>query len=1052
MNLTRLALGHPYTVLALVLLVAAMGVIGYLLTPVDLFPETAPPQVVVITTQPGASADDVTDKITEPIEKEINTLSGLENLRSTSRDGVSSIMAEFDYTKPLGEALLDVQNAIARIRGDLPAGIREPRLYRLTEASSRPLITLALRPKKSGTKTWTDVRLLAENQITDRLLALEGIADVDVFGGYRPEVRVLVDRDRLVAHGLGLEEIVGVLTEQNVSVPAGTVYANGSEYLVGTAGEFEDLDAIRELPLRRPGEGLLRLSDVASVDLAVQDPRSLYHGNGRRAIALGVMRSEGGATVAAIERINKFLPRLEAEYPEIAFEITQDQQPLIDLNLRGMNLSILQAIALTVVVIFLFLADARAALVVSISIPLAFLFTLSVLWMTPLTLNMVTLSGLIVAIGLVVDSSVVTLENIYRHYGAMEHPDPEQAAREGTHQISLAITAGMLTTVAVLVPIIFIGGRSQYTIGRVALTISTTLVASLVVALTVVPLVASRLLAREHRRSDILEWVATRVDRGVAHLRDFYLRMLHWALHWRTVTLLLAGAFLVLSVRIIPPLIGGELMPPMDTGIVIVEFSTPATDSPGRVEGVLEDVQAVIYEEEGVETVSSVVGSEPGAISFGTGGSTAQSARLTVDLVDRTQREDTIWEIEDRWRRRLRQIPGIQSFRVSEFGATPNATTKAPLDVLITGPDTRVLDRLADRVLDELQGVAGLTDVHRSWYIDEHERTVRVDPALARVYGTSPGRVARELKLAVDGLPATSMRLAEYLDIPVRVEYRQPDIDDLSKIRDTYVETDFGPVPLRTLAAFEDHREHPVITREGLRPSIDVTGVNTVYTIKQVHGKVRERLTDIEVPRGYRIEFSGTTADSKEAQQRLVRSLMIGLVVLYLLLVAMFRSLADPVVILSAIPLAVAGGLWGLLLFDKPMTNPGNMGMIFLAGTIINNSVLLLDFIKNARRDGLEKREAIFQSVRLRIRPILMTTFSTVVGLSPLVFEMAVGLERMSPLAIVAATGLLTGTFMTLVVTPVVYSSVDTLATNMQRVWRYLTAGPKSGAVGRAVD
>lgn len=628
MNLTRLALAHPYAVIALVLLVAAMGVFGYLRTPVDLFPETAPPQVVVITIQPGASADDVEDKITEVIEKEINTLSGLENLRSTSRDAVSSIMAEFRYTKPLGEALLDVQNAIARVHGDLPAGVREPRIYRLTEASSRPLLTLALRPKEGSTKTWMDVRLLAENQITDRILALSGIADVDVFGGHRPEVRVSVDRDRLVANGVGIEEVIGVLARQNVSAPAGTVYADGSEYLIRTAGEFARLDAIRDLPIRRRGEGLLRVGDVATVELAEQDPRSIYHGNGQKAVALGIMRPDDGPTVEAIERFKQFLPRLRAEYPDIAFEITQDQQPLIDLNLGGMRLSIVQAIALTVAVIFLFLADVRAALVVGVSIPLAFLFTLSVLWLTPLTLNMVTLTGLIVAIGMVVDCSVVALENIYRHYDQMERPDAEQAAREGTNQIALAITAGMLTTVAVLVPIIFIGGYPQRTIGRVALTISTTLVASLVVAVTLVPLVASRLLTKGHRRRNLLERAAAPVDQAVSVLRDFYLYVLRKALRWRVVTLLVAGAFLVVSFRIVPPLIGGELMPPMDTGIVIVEFSAPATDSPERVERVLDRVETVIYEQAGVEMVSSVVGSEPGAISFGTGGATAQSARI----------------------------------------------------------------------------------------------------------------------------------------------------------------------------------------------------------------------------------------------------------------------------------------------------------------------------------------------------------------------------------------------------------------------------------------
>lgn len=1028
MNLTRLSLKHPYAVIALVLLVVSMGTIGYLRTPTDLFPETAPPQVVVITIQPGASADDVQDKITEIIEKELNTLSGLETLRSTSRDQVSSIMAEFKYTKELGEALLDVQNAIARIRAELPQNIKEPRVYRLTEATSRPLLTLALSPGEAGTKSLEEIRLLAENQIQDEILRLEGIADVDVFGAHDPEVQVRVDRDRLAANGVSIEEVIGALSMQNISAPAGTVYARESEYLVRTAGEFESPADIRKLPVRRTGDGLLRVSDLATVELTRQDPRSVYHGNGREAVAMGVIRPEDGATVAAIERVKDFLPELRAEYPEIRFEITQDQEPLVNLNLSGMRMSILQAIALTVAVIFFFLADLRAALVVSVSIPLAFLFTLGVLWLTPFTLNMVTLTGLIVAIGMVVDSSVVALENIYRHYNEMDEPDADQAAEEGTHEIALAITAGMLTTVAVLIPIMFIGGYPQRTIGRLSFTIATTLVASLIVALTVVPLVASWLLARSHEKENILERAASYVDRAVDLLKEFYLYILRRALRWRVVTLIIAGVFFVLTFRTVMPLIGGELMPPMDTGIAVVDFSVPATDSPERVEKILDQVEDVIYQQEGVEMVSSVVGSEPGALSFGTGGATAQSAKITVHLVNRTQREESIWEIQDKWRNELREIPGIQSLRVSEFGATPMATTKAPLDILISGPDPQVLSDLSDEVIDELEGVPGLVDVRRSWYFDEQEQDITVDPALARVYGTSPGKVATELKAAVSGVPATTMRLEHFLDIPIRVEYRNADVDSPEKIKEAYVSSKYGPVPLRALAETESHREQPFVTREDLRTTIDVTGVNRIYTISQVSQMAEERISSVETPRGYEIEMSGSMQDMKNTQQRLMRSLLIGIVLLYLLLLAMFKSFADPFTIMSAIPLAIAGALWGLLLFNKPMSMPGNMGMIFLAGTVINNSVLLLDFILNAEKRGLDKDQAILQSVSLRIRPILMTTFSTVVGLSPLVFEMAVGLERMSPLAIVASVGLLVGTFLTMVVVPVVYSCIESMS------------------------
>ena len=294
--------------------------------------------------------------------------------------------------------------------------------------------------------------------------------------------------------------------------------------------------------------------------------------------------------------------------------------------------------------------------------------------------------------------------------------------------------------------------------------------------------------------------------------------------------------------------------------------------------------------------------------------------------------------------------------------------------------------------------------------------------------------VSEELKAALQGIPATRMRLENYLDIPLRVEYRESDINSIADLKDVYVGSKFGPIPLRSLAEVKADREQPFITREKLRSTIDVTGVNRGMSISQVTGEAKKRIDQIELPGGYDMEFSGTVADMKNTQKKLRRSLIIGIVFLYLLLLAMFRSFMHPLTIMAAIPLAVAGSLWGLLIFDKPISMPGNMGMIFLAGIIINNSILILDFIIETRNQGVEKAEAIKRAVELRVRPILMTTFSTVVGLSPLAFEMAVGLERLSPLAIVAGTGLLIGTFLTMVVVPVVYSSLDSLKQGLFRL------------------
>jgi len=1036
MNLSDASTRSPYAVIAACLLVTALGLFAFFRTPTDLFPDSTPPQALVVTVWPGADSDDIADKITQVIEKELNTLGGLTRVSSTSRDEVSSVNAEFGYSKPLGEAVLDVQNAVGRIRAALPKGILEPRIYRISDAT-RPLLTLALSPKQGSSKDLSQIRLLAENEIQDQLLNLPGIADVDVFGGHQPEVRVEIDRSRLAAYALSLGDVVAALARHNVTAPAGTVYSSDREYLMKVSGEFNGLEDIRRTPIRYEEGAIVRIADIAEVRLGEAEQRSIYHGNGNPAIAVNVLRPDGGDTVVAIRSVKDQLPMLQAQYPDIEFAITDDQQPIIDLNVSGMRSSLVQAILLTVAVIFLFLADLRAALIVSVSIPLAFLASLVVLWFSPYTLNMVTLSGLIISVGMVVDASIVVLENIYRHYHEDANKNARVAAIAGAQEVALAVTAGMLTTVIVLVPVMFAGGYTQQTMRPLNMMISATLVASLLAALSVVPLMASRLLAHGEHRRNWFERLFTVTDRGVGLLARGYLRLLRAGLAQRWLVLLLAVVFLGITMRKVKPLIGGELMPLMDTGIVNIDFETPSDFPPARVEAVLAEIEAVVHAETDVVSLSSTVGSEPGQTSFGGGGSTAQSGKIKVTLVDRTQRDDDIWTIQDRWRKRLSDIAGIRSFRVMEYGATPLSTTRAPLDIIISGADARILDELAAQTLQVLDGTPGLVDVRRSWSIDKRDCRIVVDPDLAELYQLSPPRIAEELRMAVKGVSATAMRLQGALDIPVTVRHREANIEFPGQLRDLYLESPLGQVPLRVLADIVPHRTQPFVSRENLLPTIDITGTNRGYTIGHVTGMVKKRLAQLDVPRGYQVELAGTAVDMQVGQQEMGKALVIGIALLFILLVAMFKSFLHPFTIMAAIPLAVAGGFWGLLIFDKPMCKPAMMGMILLGGTIVNNSILLLDFIISARKRGMRRDEAITEAVRLRLRPVLMTTASTIVGLLPLIFEMAVGLERMSPIGIVAACGLLLGTVLTMVVIPVLYSSLDSMAVGSSRIWRW---------------
>ncbi len=1045
MNLTEVSIKNPYIVITFGLLVAVLGLISFFRTPVDLFPDTAPPQVLVLTIEPGASAKDISDKITQIIEKEVNTISEIKRVRSVSRDEVSAVTAEFLYSKDINEAVTDVMNALGRIRAELPPDILPIQVYKITDATHAAM-TLALSPKKGSKKSLQDLRLLAENDIKDELLRIAEVGDVDVFGGYIPEVKIEVDKDKLKAYGLTLMDVVAQISRRNITIPGGYLYTKKNEFLIRTSSEFKDLNEIKNLPIKKKKDGYVLLKDIAEVKQGIAEMRSLYHGNGHPAIAMNILRPEKGHTRRTIRAVKKFLPTLKKEYPDIKFEITDDQEPIIDINLKGMRSSLIQAIWLTVLIIFLFLANKRTAAVISISIPMSFLFSLMVLKFSPYTMNMVTLSGLIIAVGMVVDASIVVLENIYRHFQADKSLSGRDAALIGANEVALANTAGALTTIVVLIPVMFVGGYPQKILRQLSIMIASTIFASLIVSLTIVPLMASRLLNRSEQRQDPIEKLVSHMNILIKKVSDFYISVLKVALRYRRITFMITMATFVLTIRIVVPLLVGELMPPMDTGIVKITLDMPSNYNVHQVESVLSQVEDIIKDTPGFVSMSSVVGSEPGQISFGGGGATAQTVSMTVNLVTRDKRKKTIWQIEDEWRKKLMQIDGLRSFMVMDYGATPISTTKAPFDLILSGEDTRVLDKMATNVLARLKGTKGLVDVRRSWYIDKPELKVVPDARLCRLYGVDEETVARYIKLAAKGFPVSFMRLEGFLDIPIRVEYGDKDLNQPAFLDNIYVPTRYGPVPLRAMAKVERDYIQPFITREDLQNTIDITALNRVYTIAQAARAAGMRLkkAGVALPRGYSVRMSGTPEDMMDSKRRLRKALLFGLILLYMVLLPMYKSFSHPIVIMVAIPLAAIGAMWGLLIFDKPMCMPALMGIILLAGTIVNNSILLLDFILNARARGLSREEAIIQSVRVRTRPILMTASSTVIGLTPLVFEMAVGLERLSPLGIVAAAGLILGTFLTMIVIPVIYTLVDDLKAK-------LFPGHKGGIVAALV-
>lgn len=1012
--------------IAATLAATLLGLVGFFGMPSNLFPETNRPMVSVVTRWPGATADDVVRDVTHPIEVRLTALDGVRRVTSTSRDQVSSVVVEFEYGSAIDRVATRVETELKRVAGDLPAGSQPPQIFRVTDAA-QPVLVLAVRPAEGSGLDLGGVRRLVENPLRDALLNVPGVAEAEVFGGDRRLVAVDLDRDRLIAHDLDVAQVAAALAANNDSRPAGQVHRGRDRLLLTTrnlAGGLEDLAQIL-VPLE--GGGVVRVGDLGDVGWGRSDPTSLYRGNGREAVAVAVLRGEDGNTSDVVTSVEAALPRLREAFPMLSVEVADTQGRLIGLTVSNMTDALRDAVIMSVLVILVFLGNSRAAFVIALSLPFSYLLTFAAMWALGYEFNMVTLTAVIIAVGMLVDDAIVVIENIERHMTELGERGLEAAVR-GTQEILLADFSGTFSTVVVLVPIVFIGGYVQTVLRPLSVVLIVSLAASFVVSVTVIPLLAPAVL--RPGAADPLAFLVRPFERyGLEPLRRGYGALVGWGLERRALVLAAALAAFVVSARQMP-LVGRELMPLMDTGVLQVDFEAEPNSGAEAMRHLAERVDAAVrasVPEAWLLSSSTVVGSEAGVRAFGAV-RTFQQGRSTVNLVDRFARDRSVFEIERELRARVRAIPGLIAANVSEFGATPLSSLRGSVDVMISGPDWRVLDRLADEVQERLRRTPGLTGVDRSWQGRSQRVQLDVDPLQAHHFGLTADAVAKQVAAAVGGLSAGGLRVPNQSSIPVWVRLTPEQRDDPEMIAGLPIRTPAGQlVPLSNLARPVVETEPAALTHQALLPTVDVIGYRRNVAVTHLQENVEAALADLELPRGYTISHEGEIKQMTESFGRLGAALALGMALLALTLVVIFRSFLHPVAILGTLPLAVIGAAWAMLGADKHGCMPSFMGLILLMGIVVNNGILLVDFIQVGMASGQPVREAILQAVQLRTRPILMTAGSTIVGMIPIALEWAVGIERLSPLAVVAIGGLVAGTFLTLLVVPVLFHALESL-------------------------
>ena len=1011
-------LKKPHIILSFLALFILAGMMGYGKIHRNLFPNSNYPEVALVIVEPGASAKTMASNIAVPVEEELYALDEIRRAYSTTIDEVTVIRAEFEYSKDIDTAVNDVTNALSKIRAKLPKDIKEPQIIKITEATA-PVLVVAMSPKEGSALTLEDIRDIASGEIKHKLLKTKGVANVDLFGGYEKELQIIIDKQKLDSYHLSLSQVIATIRKNDSEYAVGFITNEAHRYLLKSQGKREKVDRLKVMKITPD----VKLSDVAEVYFGHYENSAAYFGNGKPAIALSIQRSITADVIKTIEKVEEALKTFRAKYPNINFEISDTQKETIEQSTTNMFESLRDAIVMSTIVVFLFLASFRQILVVLVTIPLVYASTIALMWLVGIDFNVVTLTAIILALGLLLDDTVVVMENIERHYRELGK-EIHAAVFDGTKEIMFADLSGTITTMIALAPMLFVGGYPETVFAPLVGTLLLALLASYVISIIAVPLLSLHILAIQNPILLKVEgWFHAVIGRANDLIQGFFaaiVRAITGSKVLGFVSIVVLLVLFVTSVKLVMPVVGQELMPPMDTGAVNIKITTDANLPIQKSEEIMKKVNKIIKEEGKLLRISASIGSEPGVLSIGSGSGTDHLS-IVATYVDRYQRDEDIWQIARALRQRVSKIPHVKYLEVTPYGATALASIRANVDAKLSSSDINILLGAGAEVEKALSQTKGVVSIAKTWDMDKVVYNLVIDEAQAMRYNLTREEITSQLKLALRGAPVATFSKANSMDYTVRVWLPAKQIDQVDSVMEMLIDTQKGKIPLTKIAKITSGKEPSLITREGLEYTLEVYGNREKAAISHIMASFEEQLKSVSLPKGVELEQIGDIKQFKASAERMVGAIIVAVVLIFLTLIVMFGNIKISAMILFSIPLTIIGASWTMLTIGYHVSMPAMMGFMLLSGVIVNNAILLIHFALEQIQKGVDKRTAMLESIKIRTRPVLMTAFAVSVGMLPVAQGAAIGLERLAPLGAVAIGGLIVGTFMTLVFIPVVF-------------------------------
>lgn len=1016
MNLARGAVSRPVLTSMVTAIVVVIGAVSLAQVPTDLLPPVELTSLSVRTEYPGANPEVVERLVTEEVEAIVAAVPGVEELTSESSEGSSRVRVRFVWGTELDTAALDVRSKLEDELSELPDDVMRPQVHKF-DIASFPVVILGV----SSPLDPVELTTLVDEQIRPRLGRVPGVAQVDPWGEYEREVRVELHPERLQGYDIGLDLVAAQIGEATLDLPTGSIEAADQEVSLRAPSQLRSLRELEETVLAVRDGAAIRVRDVADVVDSHQRLQRLVRIDGQLALRLAIRKESDANTVSVSAAVRAEVERINAQVPQAHIIIASDQGDFIQRSIDNVARSILWGGALAIIVLFLFLGSLRSTLVIAIAIPVSLVSTFGLIFLSGLTLNLMSLGGLALGVGMMVDNSIVVLDNIFRRRQELGE-DATTAAVEGAREVAAAILASTLTTLVIFLPIVFVGGISGQLFGELALVVAFSLSASLLVALTVVPMLSARLLRVERDEGAALAGaLGALAGRALAHVQRRYGDSLGNALVWPWRVVALSAACLLASLAIVPTL-DTELFPPSDEGSVRVSGEMAIGTRLELVDRQTRRLEALatplVPEAQAITTTVGASGRNPSA--GGTG-----EVRFT--LPPSTQRARSSEEI-------------AASLRDSVSGAVPGmrVRVRAPqgsyllqrllgsgddgLSVEIYGPDLQRLDTLADQVVALAAEVPGVTDVERSREAAAPQVDLVTDREAAADLGVDPADVARAIQIAVAGRDVGDFRvgssayriLVQLADAPHRT---------LEELLDLPIASGEGRlVPLSAVTQVERVAAPLVIDRRAQRRVVRVTPHVEGRPAGSVGLELEQRLRELAVPTGYEIHVAGTWEEQERSNRELLFAFGLALLLVYMVLAGQYESLRDPWIVMLAVPMAATGVFVALAATDTTLNVQSYIGCIMLGGIVVNNAVLLVDQASQLRADGMSLHPALLEAGRRRLRPILMTTATTALALVPLALGIGEGADSQAPLARAVLGGLVASTVFTLVLVPAAYA------------------------------